>query len=336
MKIVVLAGGLSDERDVSLSSGSQIANALMSKKHQVLLVDLIEGTPEFTTFDEAYKELKKEEYSYVIPETAPDLDKIKADYKLTSEIGENIIPLCQSADMVFLALHGGIGENGKLQALFDIYNINYTGSSHKGSALAMDKLLAKELMAFHGINTPKWQIYEEGIIPNLPCVVKPNNNGSSIGIAIVDTITEFNVAIEAAKRFKTDILLEEKVSGREFAVGVLGSETLPIIEIIPKIGFYDYKNKYQAGSAEEVTPADISLNLTEEMQSMALKTHHILGLSGYSRIDFMMNQKNEIFCIEANTLPGMTPTSLLPQEAKASGLDYDDLCEKLIEVSKKK
>ena len=335
MKIVVLAGGLSDERDVSLSSGSQIANALMNKNHQVLLVDLIEGTPDFTTFDEAYKELKKADYSFVVPETAPDLDKIKADYKLTSEIGENIIPLCQSADMVFLALHGGIGENGKLQALFDIYNINYTGSSHKGSALAMDKLLAKELMAFHGINTPKWQIYEEGITPNLPCVVKPNNNGSSIGVAIVETMEEFNVAIEAAKKFKTAILLEEKVAGREFAVGVLGDTALPIIEIIPKVGFYDYKNKYQAGSAEEVTPANVSSKITEEMQKMTLKTHEVLGLSGYSRIDFMMNDQDEIYCIEANTLPGMTPTSLLPQEAKASGLDYADLCEKLIEVSKK-
>lgn len=335
MKIVVLVGGLSDERDVSLSSGSQIANALMSKNHQVLLVDLIEGTPEFTTFDEAYKELKKEAYSYIVPETAPDLEKIKMEYQLTSEIGGNIIPLCQSADIVFLALHGGIGENGQLQALFDIYNINYTGSSHKGSALAMDKLLAKELMAFHGIKTPEWQIYEEGITLNLPCVVKPNNNGSSIGVAIVETMEEFNVAIDEAKKFQADILLEEKVSGREFAVGILGNDVLPIIEIIPKIGFYDYKNKYQAGSSEEVTPAEISLKLTEKMQNMALKVHQILGLSGYSRIDFMMNQENEIFCIEANTLPGMTPTSLLPQEAKAAGLKYADLCEKLIEVSKK-
>lgn len=331
MKIIVLAGGLSDERDVSLSSGSQIANALIQKEHQVLLVDLLEGFPDATDFDSAYDVYKKDEYQFEVPEQAPDLSELEKKYPC--ELGENIVSVCQSADIVFLALHGGIGESGKIQALFDIYQINYTGSSHKASAIAMDKLLTKELVTFHGINTPKWQVYKEGIEVSLPCVVKPNNNGSSIGVAIVEDDKELEKAIEEAKKFKSDILLEEKVSGREFAVGILGEKALPIIEIIPKVGFYDYKNKYQAGSAEEVVPANISESLTQKMQEMALKAHQVLGLSGYSRVDFMMNEANEIFFIEANTLPGMTPTSLLPQEAQAMGIDYGTLCETLISVS---
>ncbi|MEG0733175.1 MAG: D-alanine--D-alanine ligase [Vagococcus sp.] len=333
MKIIVLAGGFSDERDVSLSSGSQIANALINKNHEVLLVDLLAGFPETTDFESAYAQYKKENYAFEVPETAPNITELKKTFQVESEMGENIISVCQTADIVFLALHGGIGESGKIQAIFDIYNINYTGSSHKASAIAMDKILSKELMAFHGVKTPKWQIYEEGLTVNLPCVVKPNNNGSSIGVALVEDEDTLYKAINKAKEYQTDILLEETIHGREFAVGILGNEVLPIIEIIPKSGFYDYKNKYQAGSAEEVTPAHLSKDLTEKMQAMALKTHKILGLSGYSRIDFMMNDSNDIFCIEANTLPGMTPTSLLPQEAQAFGIDYETLCEKLIAVS---
>lgn len=333
MKIIVLAGGFSDERDVSLSSGSQIANALINKNHEVLLVDLLAGFPETTDFESAYAQYKKESYAFEVPETAPNIIELKKTFQVESEMGENIISVCQTADIVFLALHGGIGESGKIQAIFDIYNINYTGSSHKASAIAMDKILSKELMAFHGVKTPKWQIYEEGLSVNLPCVVKPNNNGSSIGVALVEDEDTLYKAINKAKEYQTDILLEETIHGREFAVGILGNEVLPIIEIIPKSGFYDYKNKYQAGSAEEVTPAHLSKDLTEKMQAMALKTHKILGLSGYSRIDFMMNDSNDIFCIEANTLPGMTPTSLLPQEAQAFGIDYETLCEKLIAVS---
>ncbi|MEG0551701.1 MAG: D-alanine--D-alanine ligase [Vagococcus sp.] len=333
MKIIVLAGGFSDERDVSLSSGSQIANALINKNHEVLLVDLLAGFPETTDFESAYAQYKKENYAFEVPETAPNITELKKTFQVESEMGENIISVCQTADIVFLALHGGIGESGKIQAIFDIYNINYTGSSHKASAIAMDKILSKELMGFHGVKTPKWQIYEEGLTVNLPCVVKPNNNGSSIGVALVEDEDTLYKAINKAKEYQTDILLEETIHGREFAVGILGNEVLPIIEIIPKSGFYDYKNKYQAGSAEEVTPAHLSKDLTEKMQAMALKTHKILGLSGYSRIDFMMNDSNDIFCIEANTLPGMTPTSLLPQEAQAFGIDYETLCEKLIAVS---
>lgn len=336
MKIIVLAGGLSDERDVSLSSGSQVANALKKNNHDVLLLDLLADVSDFSDFDSAYEKLKKDQYDYVVPEIAPDIELLSRQYQGVGEVNLALIPLCQSADIVFLALHGGIGEKGKIQALFDIYNIKYTGSSHKASAIAMDKLLAKELMAFHGVNTPNWEVYEEGMTFKKPCVIKANDNGSSIGVYMANNSAEFDDAILEAKTFNTEIIIEDKIVGREFAVGILDQEALPIIEIIPKVGFYDYKNKYQAGSAEEVTPAEISEELTKSMQEMALKTHRVLGLSGYSRIDFLMDETNAIFCIEANTLPGMTPTSLLPQEAEAHGLDYVALCERLVEVSLKK
>ncbi|MFW8052872.1 D-alanine--D-alanine ligase family protein [Vagococcus fluvialis] len=336
MKIVVLAGGLSDERDVSLSSGSQVANALKKNNHDVLLLDLLDDVSSYDNFDIAYEALKKESYHYVVPEIAPDLESLKEKHSASGEVSLGLLPICQTADIVFLALHGGIGEKGKIQALFDIYNIKYTGSSHKGSAMAMDKLLAKELMAFNGINTPNWRVFEEGMSFEKPCVIKANDNGSSIGVYMADTEEAFEEAIKEAKTFKTDIIIEEKIVGREFAVGVLDQEALPIIEIIPKVGFYDYKNKYQAGSAEEVTPAHLSEELTLNMQDMAVKTHKALRLSSYSRIDFLMDESNEIYCIEANTLPGMTPTSLLPQEASAMGLDYVSLCEKLVQLSLEK
>ena len=336
MKIVVLAGGLSDERDVSLSSGAQVANALKKNNHHVLLLDLLDDVSSYPDFDIAYEALNKDHYEYNVPEIAPDIEELKETYQVAGEVSLGLLPICQSADIVFLALHGGIGEKGKIQALFDIYDIKYTGSSHKASAIAMDKLLAKELMAFHGVSTPAWEEYEEGVEFKAPCVIKANDNGSSIGVYMANTKEEFDQAIIEAKTFNTEIIIEEKIVGREFAVGVLDKEALPIIEIIPKVGFYDYKNKYQAGSAEEVTPAHISAELTLKMQEMALETHRVLGLSSYSRIDFLMNEQNEIFCIEANTLPGMTPTSLLPQEAQAIGLDYPTLCEKLVQISLKK
>lgn len=336
MKIIVLAGGLSDERDVSLSSGAQVANALQKNNHQVLLLDLLDDVSCYESFDIAYEALKQETYYYEVPEIAPDITSLRKDYQKQGEVRMDLIHLCQSADIVFLALHGGIGENGKIQALFDIYDIKYTGSTHKGSAMAMDKLLAKELMAFNGISTPKWRVYEEGMTFEAPCVVKANDNGSSIGVYMADTKEAFDLAIREAKTFKTEIIIEEKIVGREFAVGVLDKEALPVIEIIPKVGFYDYKNKYQAGSTEEVTPAQLSEEITKKMQEMAVKTHQALRLSAYSRIDFLMNEAYDIFCIEANTLPGMTPTSLLPQEAQALGLDYATLCDRLVELSLEK
>lgn len=336
MNIVVLSGGLSDERDVSLSSGSQIANALIKNGHRVLLLDLYLGLKEVNTFEEAYKVYGETVYDYKVPKIAPNLEKlIEKNNGRRSEIGETVISICKSADIVFLGLHGGIGENGKLQAIFDLHNIKYTGSGYKGSLLAMDKIVSKEIMTVNDILTPEWSIIdsENNNTIMAPAVVKPNDNGSSIGVKVAENQDELKDAIEVAKQYSSTILVEQKIEGREFSVGILGEEVLPIIELIPKEGFYDYSNKYQPGATEEITPADISKENTKRMQDIALKIFKNLGLEVYGRVDFIMDNNENIYCIEANSLPGMTPTSLLPQEAEANGINYEQLCEKIVKYS---
>lgn len=336
MKIVVLAGGLSDERDVSLSSGSQIANALITKGHKVLLLDLYLGLNDVKDFEEAYNKYGETYYNYKVPEIAPDLQKlIKKHNGRKSEIGENVLNICMKANIVFLGLHGGIGENGKLQAVFDLYNIKYTGSGYKSSLLAMDKVVSKEIMSVNNILTPNWSIIYNNNINTIqaPAVVKPNDNGSSIGVQVVDNEVELQNAILFAQKYSNTILVEQKIVGREFSVGILGEEVLPIIELIPKKGFYDYSNKYQPGATEEITPANISIKITKKMQDIALSIFKKLGLKVYGRVDFIMDSSENIFCIEVNSLPGMTPTSLLPQEAIAANITYEDLCERIVNLS---
>ncbi|MHC0037989.1 D-alanine--D-alanine ligase family protein [Pseudoneobacillus sp. C159] len=340
MKIVVLAGGLSDERDVSLASGAQISNALNAKNHEVLLLDIYKGLQDVVDFESAYQKYRKETYTYQVPKEKPNLKELqKQQNNQRSLIGPNVLEICQSADICFLALHGGIGENGQLQALFDIYGIKYTGSSYEGSLLAMNKIISKELMAFNGIKTPNWAVYQVGKeLPemNYPVVVKPNDNGSSIGVIILEKSDELHNAIKEIQDVSTTILIEEKIEGREFSVGIIGNTALPVIEIIPRNSFFDYQSKYQAGASEEITPAHIPDSLTKELQSTALKVHQLLGLKVYSRIDFIVDHDHVIYCIEANSLPGMTQTSLLPQEARANQISYEDLCELLINESLKK
>ncbi|MDT2661975.1 D-alanine--D-alanine ligase [Enterococcus hulanensis] len=333
MKIIVLAGGKSNEREVSMTSGSKIANALIAKGHKVLLVDLLTGMPEHRNFDSAYKEYKTENYQYNVSETVPNFDEYS-----DIEIGKNVLEICGSADITFFALHGGIGENGKLQAIFDVYNIKYTGSGYQSSLLAMDKLISKELMRFHGIPTANWTVIsdlEEMEEVCLPAVVKPTDSGSSIGISIVEDYDSLQQAIKEALKYSgsSKILVEDKIVGREFSVGVLGKQVLPAIELIPKAGFYDYQNKYQIGRTEEIVPANIDVYLAGQMKDLALRIHQVLGLSVCSRSDFLIDENNNIFLIEVNSLPGMTPTSLLPQEAAAVGIDFEDLCERVVSES---
>ena len=348
MKIVVLAGGLSTERDVSFKTGDMVTKALRENGHQVILLDVFMGysdkAEELTgIFDRA------EEVSVTvsgIPEVAPDLAKVKASRKDQSDcfFGPNVIEMCRMADIVFMALHGENGENGKIQAAFDLYGIRYTGSGYLSSALAMDKGMAKQMFLANGIPTPrgiamkkeerKDSVAELGL--TLPCVVKPCCGGSSIGVSIARTEEEFKTALDEAFRWENNLVIEEYVEGREFSVGVIEYKALPVIEIAPVQGFYDYKNKYKAGSAVETCPAELPEEVTKQMQYYAERVAEVLGLDTYSRTDFLLNDKNEIFCLEANTLPGMTPTSLLPQEANAVGINFNQLCEKLIEISLKR
>lgn len=336
MNIVVLAGGYSHEREVSLSSGSLIANALMENGHQVILLDLYFGTEAASTFDEAYSKLKKDKYDYKVKRAIPDLEALKAQKAKPNEmIGDNIIPICQSADLVFLSLHGELGENGQLQAVFDLYDITYTGTGYLGSAIAMNKILSKEIMASRGIITPDWEVLEQQDQPtsSVPCVVKPNASGSSIGVYIVDEEADLAHAVSEAKKYSESVLIEEKIEGREFSVGILNGEALPAIEIIPKSGFYDYENKYQEGATIEICPAELDPQIAERMQAIALDVFKALRLEYYSRIDFMVTAEGNIYCIEANTLPGMTPTSLFPQEAAAHGISYNELCNTLAQIA---
>ena len=348
MKIVVLAGGLSTERDVSFKTGDMVSKALRENGHQVILLDVFMGysdkEEDLTGIFERTEEVSVK--CSDIPEIAPDLAKVKASRADQSAcfFGPNVIALCRMADIVFMALHGENGENGKIQAAFDLFGIRYTGTGYLSSALAMDKAMAKQLFVSNGIPTPQGialkkenrrdSAAELGL--KLPCVVKPCCGGSSIGVSIARTEEEFKEALEEAFRWESNLIIEEYVEGREFSVGVIDFKALPIIEIAPVQGFYDYKNKYKAGSAVETCPANLPENVTVKMQYYAEKVAKVLGLDTYSRSDFLLNDKNEIFCLEANTLPGMTPTSLLPQEAAAVGVNFNQLCEKLIEISLRK
>ena len=341
MNIVVLAGGLSPERDVSLCSGSLIANALMENGHRVLLLGLYLGIDLPSTPDKLFRShTDGRSYEYIVPKSEPDLLTLKLKSgNGDALIGKNVIELCRYADKVFLALHGSVGENGQLQALLDMYGISYTGTGYIGSLLAMDKDLSKILMKAAGIQTPDWLVkditskdFDMNLI-SLPCVIKPCSCGSSVGVSIVNTRQELEAALDYARIYEARVMFEQVIVGREFSIGILNGKALPPIEIIPKEGFYDYANKYQAGMTSEICPAQLEDSICKAMQSIAIKIHEILHLGFYSRIDFLLNDKNEFYCLEANTLPGMTPTSLLPQEAAAAGISYHQLCELLLEVN---
>ena len=348
MDIAVLAGGLSAERDVSFQTGDMVAKALRQNGHRVILLDVFMG------YGEEEKDVSdvfsdSEKASIVvedISESAPDIAKIKASRKDQSDcfFGPNVISICRQSDIVFLALHGEDGENGKVQAAFDLFGIRYTGSGYFGSALAMDKGMSKMLFEKAGIPTPKGirmnkketdrDIKVRGI--SLPCVVKPCCGGSSVGVSIVQTEKDFAKALEEAFFWEDEVIVEDYIAGREFSVGVIEGKALPVIEMAPKEGFYDYKNKYKAGSTIETCPAEIPEDTAKQMQQFAVAAVQVLGLSTYARMDFLLRESGEIFCLEANTLPGMTKTSLLPQEAQAVGMDFPALCENLIEISWKK
>ena len=341
MKIAVLCGGLSNERDVSVSTGTGAARALRANGHQVVLMDLFLGYDlPFADPDEVFT-AEGELASAAIGDMSPDLDAVRA-MRPDPEciVGPNVLTICRAADIVFLALHGEEGENGKVQALLDLHGIPYTGSGYLGSAIAMNKGLSKMLFRENGIATPDSITLHRGDAPRdigFPCVVKPCSGGSSVGTSVVNSSAEYAAALELAFRYESDVIVETYIKGRELTVGVMDGRAMPVIEIIPKSGFYDYKNKYQAGATEEICPAQIGPETTERVQRLAERVFGALMLDAYCRCDFLWDPASgEIYCLEANTLPGMTPTSLIPQMAAAQGMDYGALCERIIEVSMKK
>ena len=345
MNVVVLAGGLSTERDVSFKSGDMVAKALRARGHKALTLDVfmgygVEGDDISGIFDRAEEASVKVE---TIPTEAPDIEAIKASRPGDSKsfFGPNVIRICSAADIVFMALHGADGENGKVQAAFDLFGIKYTGNGYLSCALAMDKGVTKQYLSNYDIPFPagfslQKDTYKQDLGDmeiNYPVVVKPACGGSSIGVTIVNSADEMQKALDDAFFWEDEVVVEDYIKGREFSCGVLEGKALPVIEIAPKIGFYDYKNKYAAGSAVETCPAEIPDDKTAEMQLYAERVAAGLGLDTYSRMDFLMDEKGHIFCLEANTLPGMTPTSLMPQEAAVLGTSYEDLCEELIRMS---
>ncbi|MDD7267323.1 MAG: D-alanine--D-alanine ligase [Lachnospiraceae bacterium] len=334
MKIVVLAGGISTERAVSIVSGTGIAMALQAKGHDVILADVYAGY--FGSLDEeGWKQANLLEMSAWIQ--AVDIQEERSGQP-QGFFGHGILELCRQADIVFLGLHGEDGENGKVQAAFDLLGIKYTGSGHLGSAVAMDKELSKQLFRSAGIPTPAGIALRRGEeVPAfpLPAVVKPACGGSSVGVSIARTEEELRAAVAEAFSYEEKILIEQYISGREFSVGVVEGVAYPVIEIAPVEGFYDYQNKYKPGAAVETCPAQLSDEKTRQMQAHAEAVMEVLHLDGYARMDFLMDEEENLYCLEANTLPGMTPTSLLPQEAAVLCIDYASLCERLIEVSQK-
>lgn len=335
MKIVVLAGGTSTERDVSLSSGSMIYRALKKRGHQAILLDVYlgyEGNPQ-GIFD---RDTDWAAEVGGISENNPDLEEIKALRKDggKSFFGPNVLAICRSADCVFMALHGANGEDGKIQACFELMGIPYTGTDFVSSAMAMDKGITKDLFqAYHiptpaGIRLKKGETQKERV--PFPCIVKACCGGSSVGVCIARNEEEYEAAREEAFRYDNEVIIEQYIEGREFSVGVMDGKALPVIEIAPKAGFYDYKNKYQAGSTVETCPAVLSEEKTRELQEISEKVFRVLRMKNYARMDFRMSREGEVFCLEANTLPGMTPTSLLPQEAAALGIDFEELCERIL------
>lgn len=345
MKIVVLAGGLSTERDVSLSSGAGICRTLRERGHRAILLDVFLGLPDVPENLEDVFDLPGAnlEIAEGIGTTEPDIEAVKASRADKSDcfLGPNVIEICRLADISFLGLHGGVGEDGRLQAAFDILGIRYTGPDSLGNALAMDKSVTKQIFQMNHIPTPEgtWLYKKSKDKPlsefglSLPVVVKPCSGGSSIGVYICHTEEEYRNALEESFRHETCVIIETYVKGRELTCGIIDGKPLPLVEIIPKSGFFDYANKYQAGFTEEICPARISEELTRKIQKITERAYRALKLNVYSRADFLLDEDNNIYCLEVNTLPGMTEGSLLPKEARAAGMDFGTLCETIIEKS---
>ena len=340
MNIAVICGGLSNERDVSITSGSCVARALRGEGHNVVLVDLFFGYNGKYADPAELFEREQEDLVYSVGTESPDVNKLKKESGGV-RIHEDVIKISKAADIAFLALHGEDGEDGKLQATLDMYGIKYTGSGYLGSGIAMNKEITKMVFKANDIPTPPGITLVKGNAPyadvGFPCVVKPCSGGSSVGTSIVYDRENYDAALELAFEYESHVLVEKFVKGRELTCGVIAGKAMPVIEIIPKSGFYDYKNKYQAGLTEEICPAPISAEDTDRVQRLAERVMKVLMIDVYCRGDFLMDETDgKLYCLEANTLPGMTPTSLVPQMAANEGISFGKLCEKLIEVSMEK
>ena len=336
-------GGTSAERDVSLASGLRVTEALRSRGHRVTAIDTARGP--LTQDDERALLARK-----VVQVSPPSQEELRRMAQDALPQMQRVLPSLREGDVVFLGLHGGAGEDGTIQALLDLAGITYTGSGHLASALAMDKDLSKHLFRRSGVQTADWLMAtSEDTRPGdetsrtlqqralaelgLPLIVKPSKQGSTVGLSVVKEAKALPAAVADAFQFDDEVMLERFIAGRELTVGVLGDDALPVGEIIPKHEIYDYECKYQVGMAVEEFPAKISAAQSAALQEQALSAFRALKLRGCARIDFRMSARGEFFCLEANTLPGMTQTSLIPQAAAAAGISFPELCERIVRVA---
>jgi D-alanine-D-alanine ligase len=325
MKIAVLFGGTSEERDVSIAGAAQIVPALRGLGHEVFAVDTAGG-----------RLSASEERELLVVSVAREPPSIAAIKSLRAQAGalSGAAFEIRDADVVFVALHGGAGEDGRIQAMLDLAGLAYTGSNHFASAAAMDKDLAKRVFRSVDVPTPDWlmaPVTGEVVGAQLgwPVVVKPNKQGSTLGVSIARKSEDLAGALRLAGQFDTEVMVESFVPGREFTVGVLDGVTLPVGEIMMAGEIFDYQAKYQRGGAREVFPADIGNDVARLMRDYALRVHAVLKLGSYSRIDFRQDAAGRPWCLEANSLPGMTATSLLPQAARAAGVDFAALLQRI-------
>jgi D-alanine-D-alanine ligase len=329
MRVTVLTGGASPERDVAFAGAAQVVAALRSRGHQVAVVDTVEGPLDGDG-----------ETRLLVPAVGrepPDSAALRSMEE--RELGARVAELreIEDADVVFLVLHGKTGEGGGLQAVLELAGVPYTGSGPLGSALAMDKDIAKRLFRWAGVPTPDWLVWPAGRSQvaglGIPLVVKPSKAGSTVGLTVVRDLGELDAAVETAQQFDDEVLLESWVPGRELTVGVLGNRALAVGEIVPRHEIFDYECKYTPGMSREVFPADLPAALTARLQEVALTVHRALKLRDFSRVDFRLSADGIPQCLEVNTLPGLAPTSLLPQSAAAVGVDFATLCETLCEMA---
>jgi len=322
MKVAVLMGGSSPERQVSRASGCQVGRALRERGYTVAVVDTLLGVLDRLQEEEVL------EAGVLPPSPAPPsvfpggyLDVLR-------------LPVVQEADLCFLALHGGDGENGMLQTLLELEGKAFTGSGRIGCTLAMDKQVAKRLLRDAGIPTPEWitgPAEPDDVVARLglPVIVKPYSGGSTLGITLAHSVEELREAIVRSREHHAGVIFERYIPGREFTVGVVGGEALPVGEIIPAHEIFDYECKYLPGLAEEIFPADLPEESRALLQRRALEVFRALRMDDLTRVDFMLDGEGEAWCLEANALPGLTGNSLLPRAAAAGGMAFPDLCHRI-------
>ncbi len=326
MKVTVLTGGTSSERDVAIASAVQVIAALRGCGHEVAVVDTARGyIPEAA---------ESTMLSGAVGVEPPSIDELRALERGILISGLGNLPVVRDADVLFLALHGGRGEDGTIQTLLEMIGVPYTGSGRLGSAMAMDKDVSKRLFRAAGVPTADWVMApasreQVGADFGWPTVIKPSKEGSTVGLTVVKRPEDYDAAVAVARQYDDEVLIERFVPGRELTVGILEGKALAVGEIIPRHEIFDYECKYTPGMSEEIFPADLPADIAAETQRLGVVAHEALKLGGYSRVDFRLTPAGELFCLEVNTLPGMTATSLLPQSARAVGIAFPELCERI-------